>query len=81
MLLMKKAQPPVILMMMPVKVRVTTRVISRANLPVEAGRGVLHNHSAQMQNGKKSPAEIITTMARLQPMVWSPSGNLLMMSL
>ena len=28
-----------------VKVRVRTRVISRANLPVEAGRGVLHNHS------------------------------------
>ena len=42
----------VILMMMPVRVRVRTRVISRANLPVEAGKGVLHNHSAQMQFGR-----------------------------
>ena len=56
--LMKKAQAPVILMMMPVKVRVRTRVISRANLPVEAGRGVLHNHSAEVLKRKKSPAEI-----------------------
>ena len=39
---------PVILMMMPMKVR----VISRGFLPVQAGRGVLHNHSAQMQSGR-----------------------------
>ena len=58
MLLMKIAQAPVILMMMPVKVRVRMTAISRANLPVEAGRGVFHNHSAQMQNRKKSPAEV-----------------------
>ena len=37
--LIKKAQAPVVLMMMPVKVRVRTRVISRANLLMEAGRG------------------------------------------
>ena len=54
----KKAQAPVVLMMMPVKVRVRTRVISRANLPMEAGRGSFTSTALKCHETWESPAEV-----------------------